>query len=204
MNTPKAPFPLPASDLFAVLLPVLDWYQSDEADARPPLDIIRDIVADLQTDRHAALVASSAYRAALELCHQIERCGCSEELTKASIMASDLRAKLASANAPALAHSGGEKTPTNKDQLDNDTAPRSADQQQACSAVFAAVYALRLAVTSDEKVDALRSVFIRGEMFISVQAEEELDALEFYIAETMLLPNDPAMPTASASLPPTR
>lgn len=98
MDTPKDPLPLPASDLFAVLLPVMDWYQSDEADARPPLDIIRDIVADLQTDRAAALVASSAARDALELCHQIERCGCSEDLTKASIMASALRAKLASAN----------------------------------------------------------------------------------------------------------
>jgi len=98
--------------LFAVLLPVLDWYQSDEANARPPLDIIRDIVADLQTDRHAALVASSAARDALELCHQIELCGCSEELTKASIMASDLRAKLASANDKTVATEGVAKSPT--------------------------------------------------------------------------------------------
>jgi hypothetical protein len=98
MNTPKDPLPLHASDLFAVLSPVMDWYQSDEADARPLLDIIRDIVSDLQSDRKASLAASSAASDALKLCHQIERCGCSEELTKASIMASDLRAKLASAN----------------------------------------------------------------------------------------------------------
>ena len=86
-------------DLFAVLAPVLDWYQSDEHPARNPLDIIRDIVSDLQADRAAALSASSAARHALALCHQIELCGCSEELTTASVMASDLRAKLASANA---------------------------------------------------------------------------------------------------------
>jgi len=102
MSTTDQHRALPASDLFAVLQPVLDWYQSDEAEARPPLDIIRDTVADLQTDRRSALVASSASRDALELCHQIERCGCSEELTKASIMASDLRAKLASANVEAI------------------------------------------------------------------------------------------------------
>ena len=99
MKTPKPNFePLPASDLFAVLSPVMDWYQSDEEDARPPLDIIRDIVADLQTDLAVALVASSVACEALKLCHQIERCGCSEELTKASIMVSNLRVKLASAN----------------------------------------------------------------------------------------------------------
>jgi hypothetical protein len=31
-------------------------------------------------------------------CHQIKRCGCSPELTDASLMASRLREKLASAN----------------------------------------------------------------------------------------------------------
>lgn len=111
MNTHKEPLSLPASDLFAVLSPVIDWYQSDEQPAREPLDIIRDIVADLQIDRNAALVASSAARDALALCHQIERCGCSEELTQASIMASDLRAKLASANAKAEAPSLSEVDP---------------------------------------------------------------------------------------------
>lgn len=85
-------------DLLAVLAPVLDWYQSDEESARPPMDILRDIVDDLQSDRKAALVASSAATDALALCYQIEKCGCSEALTKASIMASELRAKLASAN----------------------------------------------------------------------------------------------------------
>ena len=38
-------------DLLAILEPVLDWYQSDEQPERPPLEILRDIVADLQTDR---------------------------------------------------------------------------------------------------------------------------------------------------------
>ena len=38
-------------DLLAVLEPVLDWYQSDEHPERDPLDILRDIVADLQSDR---------------------------------------------------------------------------------------------------------------------------------------------------------
>lgn len=84
--------------LFAAIGPVLHWYQPDDQPERDPLDIIRDIVSDLQADRKAALVASAAADDALALCHQIELCGCSEELTKASIMASDLRAKLASAN----------------------------------------------------------------------------------------------------------
>jgi hypothetical protein len=99
MDTPTSSPSVATSAVFAVLSPVMDWYQSDEQPPRDPLDIIRDIVSDLQADRKAALVASSAARDALELCHQIERCGCSEELTKASIMASDLRAKLAAANA---------------------------------------------------------------------------------------------------------
>jgi hypothetical protein len=89
---------LPIRALLAVLEPVLDWYQSDEHPAREPLDILSDIVDDLQSDRKAALIASSAEKDALALCHQIERCGCSPELTEASIMASNLRAKLHSAN----------------------------------------------------------------------------------------------------------
>lgn len=35
-----------------------------------------------------------ARQAALELCWQIEKCGASEELTKASVMASELHSKL--------------------------------------------------------------------------------------------------------------
>jgi hypothetical protein len=50
------------ADLLAVLAPVLDWYQSDEHPDRPTLDILRDIVADLQTDRAENL----RYRPALE------------------------------------------------------------------------------------------------------------------------------------------
>lgn len=42
-------------DLLAVLAPVLDWYQSDEHPEREPLDILRDIVADLQSDRADSL-----------------------------------------------------------------------------------------------------------------------------------------------------
>ena len=49
-------------DLLAVLGPVIDWYQSDEHPEREPLDIIRDIVADLQSDRAENL----RYRPALE------------------------------------------------------------------------------------------------------------------------------------------
>lgn len=89
---------LPIRDLLAVLEPVLDWYQGDEHPEREPLDILRDIVDDLQTDREAALVVGSAAADALALCHQIERSGCSPELTEASLMASRLREKLHSAN----------------------------------------------------------------------------------------------------------
>lgn len=42
---------LSSSVLLAVLEPVLEWYQSDEHEPREPLDILRDIVIDLQTDR---------------------------------------------------------------------------------------------------------------------------------------------------------
>ena len=88
-------------DLLAVLEPVIDWYQTDEHPERDPLEMLRDIVADLQSDRKAALVASSAATDALALCHQIEKCGCSPELTEASLMASRLRSKLSSANTQA-------------------------------------------------------------------------------------------------------
>ncbi len=94
--------------LFAAIGPVMDWYQSDEHPDRDPLEIISDIVSDLQSDRKAALIAASAADDALALCHHIERCGCSEELTKASIMASALRAKLALANDKAVPTSGAD------------------------------------------------------------------------------------------------
>ena len=41
---------------------MLDWYQSDEQPERAPLDILRDIVEDLQSDRKAALEASGVIR----------------------------------------------------------------------------------------------------------------------------------------------
>ncbi len=74
--------------------PIIDWYQSDKAEIRNPLDIITDIVADLQSGREREAVVASAINDARELCHQIERCGCSRELTDASIMASALMKKL--------------------------------------------------------------------------------------------------------------
>lgn len=42
----------------------------------------------------AVAVKPNLAQEALELCWQIEKCGASEELTKASVMASELRAKL--------------------------------------------------------------------------------------------------------------
>lgn len=50
-------------DLLACLAPVIDWYQPDDQPPRDPLDIVRDIVADLQDDR----AASIRFRAALEI-----------------------------------------------------------------------------------------------------------------------------------------
>jgi hypothetical protein len=38
------------------LAPVIDWYQSDEVPGRNTVDIVRDVVADLQEDRRAALI----------------------------------------------------------------------------------------------------------------------------------------------------
>jgi hypothetical protein len=49
-----------SDDLLALLAPVLDWYQSDERQEREPLDIIRDIVDDLQSDRSANLRMDAA------------------------------------------------------------------------------------------------------------------------------------------------
>ena len=56
-TTPE--LPVGSDDLLAVLSPVIDWYQSDEHPSREPLDILRDIVADLQSDR-AQLLAMRA------------------------------------------------------------------------------------------------------------------------------------------------
>ena len=53
---------LPIRDLLAVLEPVIDWYQSDEHPKREPLDILRDIVADLQSDRSEALAGAADKR----------------------------------------------------------------------------------------------------------------------------------------------
>ena len=49
-----------ASLIRSAIEPVLHWYQSDELADRPLPDILRDIVADLQEDRAAALKAHSA------------------------------------------------------------------------------------------------------------------------------------------------
>lgn len=53
--------------LLAVLEPVIDWYQSDEHDPRKPLEILRDIVDDLQTDRAENLKLRRAAKTALKL-----------------------------------------------------------------------------------------------------------------------------------------
>lgn len=42
--------------------PVKNWYQSDEAEPRPIVDIITDIVADLQEDRQDVLAMSGVMR----------------------------------------------------------------------------------------------------------------------------------------------
>lgn len=42
-------------DLQAIIQPVIDWYQSDEEEARPLLDILKDIVTDMQSDRAEVL-----------------------------------------------------------------------------------------------------------------------------------------------------
>lgn len=41
------------------LAPVIDWYQSDEHPGRNTVDIVKDVVADLQDDRKAALKLKS-------------------------------------------------------------------------------------------------------------------------------------------------
>jgi len=65
--------PAAVDGLVRALQPVLDWYQSDEHEERPLVDIIRDVVADLQSDRVEALMASRLLRAGnnLSFCAQI-------------------------------------------------------------------------------------------------------------------------------------
>lgn len=46
------------------LAPVIDWYQSDEVPGRNTADIVRDVVADLQEDRKAALILQKIVLAA--------------------------------------------------------------------------------------------------------------------------------------------
>jgi len=46
------------------LAPVIDWYQSDEVPGRNTGAIVRDIVADLQDDRRAALILTRIVLAA--------------------------------------------------------------------------------------------------------------------------------------------
>lgn len=52
---PQDPIEPDSSTLLAVLAPVLDWYQPDDQPQRPLLDIVRDVVSDLQSDRKDAL-----------------------------------------------------------------------------------------------------------------------------------------------------
>lgn len=71
----------------------------------PSLSNILEILSpklrdEVMEDAKAALEAAAAAtpdlaQDALELCWQIEKCGASEELTQASLMASELRQKLA-------------------------------------------------------------------------------------------------------------
>lgn len=56
VSTPAAPTD---TALREAVEPVLHWYQSDEHDNRPLIDIVRDIVADLQSDRKDALRAAT-------------------------------------------------------------------------------------------------------------------------------------------------
>jgi hypothetical protein len=46
------------------LAPVIDWYQSDEVPGRNTADIVRDVVADLEADRKAALILARIVLAA--------------------------------------------------------------------------------------------------------------------------------------------
>jgi hypothetical protein len=54
------------------LVPVLDWFQSDEHEARPTLDILRDVVAELQMDRQVSLKAMEACRKFLKACRCVD------------------------------------------------------------------------------------------------------------------------------------
>lgn len=54
------------------LAPVLDWFQSDEHEPRPTLDILRDVVAELQMDRQVSLKAMEACRKFLKACRCVD------------------------------------------------------------------------------------------------------------------------------------
>jgi len=53
-----------------ILAPVLDWFQSDEHPARPIMDILRDVVAELQQER-ADNLRLTALRTSAEPCGNI-------------------------------------------------------------------------------------------------------------------------------------
>lgn len=57
-------------------------------------------IAEGQGEREKGKVSPELAQLALELCWQIETCGASEALTKASVMASELRQKIVEATAP--------------------------------------------------------------------------------------------------------
>ena len=59
-----------------------------------------------------------------------------------------------------------------------------------CSGFFAAFYGCKKADTTPEKINALREVFIREPMMVTVYTdEEELTALEYYIEHIIICPN---------------
>lgn len=101
--------------LLAVLAPVLDWYQSDEQPAREPLDILRDIVNDLQSDRAEVMALRAQIGKPPEGSHPDERWPRSatwhEERRAWLIEVERLKAALSSANASVLAHADT-KSPT--------------------------------------------------------------------------------------------
>lgn len=59
-------------DMLEVLKPVLDWFQSDEQPPRPPMEILRDVVAELQADRRVSLKAMEAVRKFLAACRCVD------------------------------------------------------------------------------------------------------------------------------------
>lgn len=51
-----------------ILAPVIDWFESDERDGIPTLEILRDVVKELQNDRAYGLLAADALRKFLSAC----------------------------------------------------------------------------------------------------------------------------------------